>query len=136
MLFSLQYRVKVVTDASDEAKNEAKTEATTKEENSESASDDEEEEDEADDQIAHEWLEIARVLYQKREGGNVRDNKLKEASCLGLLADLKSENGQLEDAREDYNAALAIYQEHLDKNDRKIATVLYQVLVFYSLLKV
>ena len=57
----------------------------------------------------------------------MRDNKLKEASCLGLLADLKSENGQLEDAREDYNGALAIYKEHLDEHDRKIATVLYQV---------
>jgi len=109
----------------DEPKDEAKsTAATTKEENN-SDSDDEEEEEEADDQIAHEWLEIARVLYQKR-AGNVRDNKLKEASCLGLLADLKSENGQLEDAREDYNGALAIYKEHLDEHDRKIATVLYQ----------
>ena len=51
----------------------------------------------------------------------------REASCLGLLADLKSENGQLEDARADYNSALEIYKTHLDSNDRKIATVLYQV---------
>ena len=46
---------------------------------------------------------------------------------MGLLADLKSENGQLEDARADYDASLEIYKAHLDQNDRKIATVLYQV---------
>merc|ERR1712176_1497368 len=43
--------------------------------NEEDAESDEEEEDEADDQIAPEWLEIARVLYNKREG---KENKLKE----------------------------------------------------------
>ena len=46
------------------------------------------------------------------------------------MADLKSENGQLEDARADYNSALQIYKTHLDQNDRKIATVLYQVRPF------
>merc|ERR1711980_32346 len=106
----------------DEKEQENAAENKTEKEGSDSS--DEEEDEEPDDQIAHEWLEIARVLYQKRNG---KENKLKEASCLGLLADLKSENGQLEEARDDYNSALKIYQEHLEQNDRKIATVLYQL---------
>jgi len=87
---------------------------------------DEEEEDAEDDdaQMAYEWLEIARVLYNKRE--NNKEAKLKEASCLSQLAELKTENDQLEDARTDYDAALVLFKEYLDKNDRKIATIYYQ----------
>ena len=44
-----------------------------------------------------------------------------------MLAELKTENDQLEDARQDYKTALEIYQSQLDQNDRKIATVFYQV---------
>ena len=44
-----------------------------------------------------------------------------------MLAEIKSENNQLEEAKEDYAHVLKIYDEHLEANSRKIATVYYQV---------
>jgi len=85
---------------------------------------DEEEEDGDDAQIAYEWLEIARLLYSKNQD---KTSKLREAESLSMLAELKTENDQLEDARSDYQAALEIFKMQLGKNDRKVATIYYQL---------
>ena len=85
---------------------------------------DEEEDDGDDAQIAYEWLEIARLLYSKNDD---KTSKLREAESLSMLAELKTENDQLEDARSDYKAALEIFKAQLGKNDRKVATIYYQV---------
>ena len=87
--------------------------------------DDEEEDDGDDAQIAYEWLEIARLLYSKNED---KTSKLREAESLSMLAELKTENDQLEDARSDYKAALEIFKAQLGENDRKVATIYYQVI--------
>jgi len=87
--------------------------------------DDDNEEDDGDDaQIAYEWLEIARLLYSKNDD---KIYKLREAESLSMLAELKTENDQLEDARSDYKAALEIFKGQLGKNDRKVATIYYQL---------
>jgi len=85
---------------------------------------DEEEDDGDDSQIAYEWLEIARLLYSKNED---KTSKLREAESLSMLAELKTENDQLEDARTDYKSALEIFKTQLGKNDRKVATIYYQL---------
>lgn len=95
--------------------------------NDEESSDDDENgyEDEDDAQLAYEWLEISRVLYSQQEG---KEAKLREAETLSLLAELKMEAEQLIPARDDYQAAVAIQEQYLDHNDRRIATNYYQVL--------
>jgi len=85
---------------------------------------DEEEDDGDDAQIAYEWLEIARLLYSKKED---KTSKLREAESLSMLAELKTENDQLEDARADYKSALEIFTFQHGKNHRKVATIYYQL---------
>ena len=91
---------------------------------------DEEEDDGDDAQIAYEWLEIARLLYSKNDD---KTSKLREAESLSMLAELKTENDQLEDARSDYKAALEIFKAQLGKNDRKVATIYYQVILLKAI---
>ena len=64
------------------------------------------------------------MIYSKKSD---KESKLREAASLSLLAELKTENDLLEEARTDYSTALKIYQEHLEANHRKIATAYYQV---------
>jgi len=109
-----------------EEKEESKSEAagSSSADRQEEDEEDEEEDDGDDAQIAYEWLEIARLLYSKNED---KTSKLREAESLSMLAELKTENDQLEDARSDYKAALEIFKAQLGKNDRKVATIYYQL---------
>ena len=110
-----------------EEKEESKSEAagSSSADRQEEDEEDEEEDDGDDAQIAYEWLEIARLLYSKNED---KTSKLREAESLSMLAELKTENDQLEDARSDYKAALEIFKAQLGKNDRKVAKIYYQVI--------
>jgi len=112
-------------DSIPEEKEKSKSEVAGSSADRQDEDEEDEEEDDGDDaQIAYEWLEIARLLYSKNDD---KTSKLREAESLSMLAELKTENDQLEDARSDYKAALEIFKAQLGKDDRKVATIYYQL---------
>ena len=114
-------------DSIPEEKEKSKSEVAGSSADRQDEDEEDEEEDDGDDaQIAYEWLEIARLLYSKNDD---KTSKLREAESLSMLAELKTENDQLEDARSDYKAALEIFKAQLGKHDRKVATIYYQVTI-------
>jgi len=117
-------KLESVPEEKEESKSSAEVAGSSSADRQDEDGEDEEEDDGDDAQIAYEWLEIARLLYSKNDD---KTSKLREAESLSMLAELKTENDQLEDARSDYKAALEIFKAQLGKNDRKVATIYYQL---------
>jgi len=93
------------------------------------AADEEKPEDEVEDEVGHfqlawEYLDLAKVIYSKKEG---KDDQLKAADCLIKLGEHSMETENAETAVADLESALKIQKEHLEKDDRILAETYYQL---------
>ncbi|XP_012942724.1 nuclear autoantigenic sperm protein isoform X2 [Aplysia californica] len=83
-------------------------------------------------QLAWEHLDIAKVLYSKKEE---KGDQLKAAECLIKLGELGMEIEQHETAATDLEAALVIQKKYLAEDNRSLAETHYQLGLAYSLTK-
>lgn len=77
-----------------------------------------------DSELAYEWLDLARALFEKIGG---KEADLRKADALTFLAEVKMEDEKLEEARTDYLECLEIQKQHLPQDDRDIASTYYQL---------
>jgi len=123
---------KMEDDTKEPGSGEEETENDEESENDEEA--EEKEEDEADDvshfQLAWEYLDVAKVIYTKKEE---KDDQLKAAECLLKLGELSMENEQHDTAATDMESALEIQKKYLSEDDRIIAETHYQLGLAYGL---
>merc|ERR1719309_309885 len=81
-------------------------------------------------QLAWEYLDVAKVIYSKKEE---KDDQLKAADCLLKLGELSMETEQHETAATDLESALAIQKKYLKADDRIFAETHYQLGLAYGL---
>nr|XP_046248218.1 nuclear autoantigenic sperm protein isoform X2 [Scatophagus argus] len=119
--------------------NGEKTEA---EEDKESEADDEDEDDDDDDdedgerngedkeeevgnlQLAWEMLEVAKVIYKRKES---KDDQLMAAQTYLKLGEVSAESGNYPQALEDFQECLALQLKHLPSHSRLLAETHYHV---------
>ncbi|XP_032381657.1 nuclear autoantigenic sperm protein isoform X2 [Etheostoma spectabile] len=125
------------TDGNEE---ESKPEA---EQDNEEPDDEEEEDDDDDDdedgeengqhkeedevgnlQLAWEMLEVAKVIYKKKEG---KDDQLMAAQAYLKLGEVSAESGNYPQALEDFQECLALQLKHLPPHSRLLAETHYHV---------
>uniref|UniRef100_A0A665VKP9 Histone-binding protein N1/N2-like n=1 Tax=Echeneis naucrates TaxID=173247 RepID=A0A665VKP9_ECHNA len=119
--------------AESEDNQEKEAEKETKEEESadkmEEDSDDEEEEV-GNLQLAWEMLEVAKVIYKRKE---TKDDQLMAAQTYLKLGEVSSESGNYTQALEDFQECLKLQVKHLDSDSRLLAETHYQLGLTYSL---
>jgi len=81
-------------------------------------------------QLAWEYLDLAKVIYCKKEEKN---DQLKAAECLIKLGELSMETEQYETASKDLESALNIQKKYLSEDDRIIAETHYQLGLAFGL---
>lgn len=81
-------------------------------------------------QLAWEMIELAKVLYKKREKGN--DTSLMIAQCHLKLGELGLEVENYPQAIGDFLECLVMQKEHLPETDRKLAETHYNLGLAYS----
>ncbi|XP_068445805.1 histone-binding protein N1/N2-like isoform X2 [Clinocottus analis] len=114
--------------------------------NEETEDDDEEEDDDDDDddddedgekngqdkeedevgnlQLAWEMLEVAKVIYKRKEG---KDDQLMAAQAYLKLGEVSAESGNYPQALEDFQECLALQLKHLPAHSRLLAETHYHV---------
>ncbi|XP_075944510.1 nuclear autoantigenic sperm protein isoform X5 [Anarhichas minor] len=98
--------------------------------------DDEEDDDEDEDgqekeedevgnlQLAWEMLEVAKVIYKRKEG---KDDQLMAAQAYLKLGEVSAESGNYPQALEDFQECLALQLKHLPPHSRLLAETHYHV---------
>ncbi|XP_078114587.1 nuclear autoantigenic sperm protein isoform X2 [Sander vitreus] len=123
------------TEGNDE---ESKLEAEQDNEEPEDDDDDDDEDDEAGErngqdkeedevgnlQLAWEMLEVAKVIYKKKEG---KDDQLMAAQAYLKLGEVSAESGNYPQALEDFQECLALQLKHLPPHSRLLAETHYHV---------
>ncbi|XP_028443657.1 histone-binding protein N1/N2 isoform X1 [Perca flavescens] len=122
------------TEGNDESKPEAEQDNEESEEEEEEDDDDDEdgekngqdkEEDEVGNlQLAWEMLEVAKVIYKKKEG---KDDQLMAAQAYLKLGEVSAESGNYPQALEDFQECLALQLKHLPPHSRLLAETHYHV---------
>lgn len=105
-------------------------EGDTAEEDEGDAEEEKEEDDVGHFQLAWEYLDVAKVIYSKKEE---KDDQLKASECLLKLGELSMENEQYETSATDLLSALAIQKKYLKEDDRTIAETHFQLGLAYGL---
>uniref|UniRef100_A0A3Q2VNG1 Nuclear autoantigenic sperm protein n=1 Tax=Haplochromis burtoni TaxID=8153 RepID=A0A3Q2VNG1_HAPBU len=117
----------------DESKSESKDkkeksgEEVDAKDDSESDSDDEEV---GNLQLAWEMLEVAKVIYKRKE---TKEDQLMAAQAHLKLGEVSAESGNYPQALEDFQECLKLQVKHLDSDSRLLAETHYQLGVTYSL---
>ncbi|AWP04434.1 putative histone-binding protein N1/N2-like [Scophthalmus maximus] len=97
----------------------------------ESDDDEEEEEEEVGNlQLAWEMLEVAKVIYKRKES---KDDQLMAAQAHLKLGEVSAESGNYTQALEDFQECLKLQVKHLDSDSRLLAETHYQLGLTYSL---
>ncbi|KAL7891286.1 hypothetical protein AOLI_G00007620 [Acnodon oligacanthus] len=98
------------------------------EEEEEGEGDDEDKESEEDDvgnlQLAWEMLEVAKVIYKRKES---EEDQLMAAQIFLKLGEVGAESGNYTQALEDFQECLAIQLKHLPTHSRLLAETHYQL---------
>ncbi|KAM6938350.1 histone-binding protein N1/N2-like [Lycodopsis pacificus] len=85
----------------------------------------EKEEDEVGNlQLAWEMLEVAKVIYKRKEG---KDDQLMAAQAYLKLGEVSAESGNYPQALEDFQECLALQLKHLPPHSRLLAETHYHV---------
>ncbi|XP_053294921.1 histone-binding protein N1/N2 isoform X2 [Pleuronectes platessa] len=91
---------------------------------------DEEEEEVGNLQLAWEMLEVAKVIYKRKES---KDDQLMAAQTHLRLGEVSAESGNYSQALEDFQECLKLQVKHLDSDSRLLAETHYQLGLTYSL---
>ncbi|XP_041862293.1 histone-binding protein N1/N2-like isoform X2 [Melanotaenia boesemani] len=94
------------------------------EENGVGNAQDKEEEDVGNLQLAWEMLEIAKVIYRRKEG---KEDQLMAAQAYLRLGEVSAESGNYPQALEDFQECLALQLKHLPPHSRLLAETHYHV---------
>ncbi|XP_060940950.1 histone-binding protein N1/N2-like [Limanda limanda] len=95
-----------------------------------SEDDDEEGEEVGNLQLAWEMLEVAKVIYKRKES---KDDQLMAAQTHLRLGEVSAESGNYSQALEDFQECLKLQVKHLDSDSRLLAETHYQLGLTYSL---
>ncbi|KAJ0059148.1 hypothetical protein NL108_008586, partial [Boleophthalmus pectinirostris] len=116
-------------DSSKDSKEKDETEEKTTEsdENKENGSDDEEV---GNLQLAWEMLEVAKVIYKRKE---TKEDQLMAAQTHLKLGEVSAESGNYTQAIEDFQECLKLQLKHLESDSRLLAETHYQLGLTYSL---
>uniref|UniRef100_G3PUQ0 Nuclear autoantigenic sperm protein n=1 Tax=Gasterosteus aculeatus aculeatus TaxID=481459 RepID=G3PUQ0_GASAC len=90
----------------------------------------EEEEEVGNLQLAWEMLEVAKVIYKRKEN---KEDQLMAAQAHSKLGEVSSESGNYTQALEDFQECLKLQVKHLDADSRLLAETHYQLGLTYSL---
>ncbi|KAG7326257.1 hypothetical protein KOW79_009658 [Hemibagrus wyckioides] len=93
------------------------------------AEDKEEEEDVGNLQLAWEMLEVAKVIYKRKES---QEDQLMAAQIFLKLGEVGAESGNYSQALEDFQECLAIQVKHLPPHSRLLAETHYQLGMTFS----
>ncbi|XP_008331842.1 histone-binding protein N1/N2 isoform X2 [Cynoglossus semilaevis] len=97
----------------------------------ESGEDEEEEGDEVGNlQLAWEMLEVAKVIYKRKES---KEDQLMAAQVHLKLGEVSAESGNYAQALEDFQECLKLQLKHLDSDSRLLAETHYQLGLAHSL---
>ncbi|XP_034743335.1 histone-binding protein N1/N2-like isoform X2 [Etheostoma cragini] len=92
--------------------------------------DSDEEEEVGNLQLAWEMLEVAKVIYKRKEA---KEDQLMAAQTHLKLGEVSSESGNYTQALEDFQECLRLQVKHLDSDSRLLAETHYQLGLTYSL---
>ncbi|XP_039998723.1 histone-binding protein N1/N2-like [Xiphias gladius] len=81
-------------------------------------------------QLAWEMLEVAKVIYKRKE---TKDDQLMAAQAHLKLGEVSAESGNYTQALEDFQECLKLQVKHLDSDSRLLAETHYQLGLTYSL---
>uniref|UniRef100_A0A3P8PP92 Tetratricopeptide SHNi-TPR domain-containing protein n=1 Tax=Astatotilapia calliptera TaxID=8154 RepID=A0A3P8PP92_ASTCA len=81
-------------------------------------------------QLAWEMLEVAKVIYKRKE---TKEAQLMAAQAHLKLGEVSAESGNYPQALEDFQECLKLQVKHLDSDSRLLAETRYQLGVTYSL---
>ncbi|XP_061151637.1 histone-binding protein N1/N2-like isoform X1 [Syngnathus typhle] len=90
----------------------------------------EEEEEVGNLQLAWEMLELAKVIYKRKES---KDDQLMAAQAHLRLSEVSAESGNYVQALEDLRECLSLQRKHLDADSRLVAETYYQLGLTFSL---
>ncbi|XP_037326234.1 nuclear autoantigenic sperm protein isoform X5 [Pungitius pungitius] len=93
-------------------------------EDEEKSGPDKEEDDVGNLQLAWEMLEVAKVIYKRKEG---KDDQLMAAQAYLKLGEVSAESGNYSQALEDFQECLALQLKHLAPHSRLLAETHYHV---------
>ncbi|XP_075944507.1 nuclear autoantigenic sperm protein isoform X2 [Anarhichas minor] len=111
--------------ASEDEKSEPESESEDEEDDDEDEDGQEKEEDEVGNlQLAWEMLEVAKVIYKRKEG---KDDQLMAAQAYLKLGEVSAESGNYPQALEDFQECLALQLKHLPPHSRLLAETHYHV---------
>ncbi|KAM6918267.1 histone-binding protein N1/N2-like [Xenentodon cancila] len=91
---------------------------------------DSEDEDVGNLQLAWEMLELAKVIYKRKD---TKEDQLMAAQAHLKLGEVSAESGNYAQALEDFQECLKLQVAHLDSDSRLLAETHYQLGVTYSL---
>ncbi|XP_026169378.1 histone-binding protein N1/N2-like isoform X2 [Mastacembelus armatus] len=81
-------------------------------------------------QLAWEMLEVAKVIYKRKE---TKEDQLMAAQAHLKLGEVSAESGNYSQALEDFQECLKLQVKHLDSDSRLLAETHYQLGLTYSL---
>lgn len=81
-------------------------------------------------QLAWEMLEVAKVIYKRKEN---KEDQLMSAQTHLKLGEVSAESGNYTQALEDFQECLKLQVKHLDSDSRLLAETHYQLGLTYSL---
>ncbi|XP_057193628.1 nuclear autoantigenic sperm protein isoform X2 [Triplophysa rosa] len=110
-------------DDDDDDENEDEEEGGTKDKESE------EEEEVGNLQLAWEMLEVAKVIYKRKES---KEDQLMAAQIYLKLGEVGAESGNYSQSLEDFNECLTLQLKHLPSHSRLLAETHYQLGTTYS----
>ncbi|XP_039591043.1 nuclear autoantigenic sperm protein isoform X1 [Polypterus senegalus] len=129
-----------VSEGKEAEENEDADEAEAMEEGEDAEEDEVEEEDNAEDentedkeseeeevgnlQLAWEMLEIAKVIYKRKES---KEDQLRAAQTYLKLGEVGLESGNYTQAAEDFQECLTLQKKHLEPHSRLLAETYYQL---------
>lgn len=93
-------------------------------------SDNDDEEEVGNLQLAWEMLEVAKVIYKRKEE---KENQLMAAQTHLKLGEVSAESGNYTQAVEDFQECLKLQLKHLDSDSRLLAETHYQLGLTFSL---
>ncbi|XP_034411185.1 histone-binding protein N1/N2-like [Cyclopterus lumpus] len=120
-------------DGEEEDCDDAEMEADAEEQGEEDGAaekDSDEEEEVGNLQLAWEMLEVAKVIYKRKE---TKEDQLMAAQTHLKLGEVSSESGNYTQALEDFRECLKLQVKHLDSDSRLLAETHYQLGLTYSL---
>ncbi|XP_061696284.1 histone-binding protein N1/N2-like [Syngnathoides biaculeatus] len=109
----------------DEESAEELVDAGAKESDNDDDEDEEEEEEEVGNlQLAWEMLEVAKVIYMRKES---KENQLMAAEAYLKLGEVSAESGNFHQALEDFRECLSLRLKHSDSDSRLVAEAHFQL---------